>query len=62
MKASWQIDKILCSIVEKLQTTYHCRAIILYGSRARGDFKSTSDYDVAGFTAIDNKKWIARFD
>lgn len=62
MKASWQTDKVLCSIVEELQITYHCRTIILYGSRARGDFKSTSDYDVAGFTAIDNKKWITRLD
>ena len=62
MKASWQTDKILCSIVEELQTIYHCHIIVLYGSRARGDFKSTSDYDVAGFTSIDDKKWIARFD
>jgi uncharacterized protein len=62
MKATWQTDKILCSIVEELQTIYHCHIIILYGSRARGDFKSTSDYDVAGFTSIDDKKWIARFD
>lgn len=62
MKASWQTDKILCSIVEELQTIYNCHIIVLYGSRARGDFKSTSDYDVAGFTSIDDKKWIARFD
>ena len=62
MKISWQTDKMLCSIVEELQTIYHCHIIVLYGSRARGDFKSTSDYDVAGFTSIDEKKWIARFD
>ena len=62
MKTSWQNDKILISIVEELQTIYHCHTIILYGSRARGDFKPTSDYDVAGITSIGDKKWIARFD
>ena len=62
MKTSWQNDKALCAIVEELQTTYHCHTIILYGSRARGDFKPTSDYDVAGITPTGDKKWIARFD
>ena len=55
-------DIVLNAIVEELQTIYHCHTIILYGSRARGDFKPTSDYDVAGITAIGDKKWIARFD
>lgn len=62
MKTSWQNDPVLCSIIEELQGIYHCHTIILYGSRARGDFKPTSDYDVAGITSMSDKKWIARFD
>lgn len=58
----WKSDEILRSIVDELQITYHCHTIILYGSRARGDFTSTSDYDVAGITSSNDKKWIARFD
>lgn len=57
-----QTDMVLNAIVEELQTTHHCHTIILYGSRARGDFKPSSDYDVAGITATGDKKWIARFD
>ncbi|MBA2649577.1 MAG: nucleotidyltransferase domain-containing protein [Legionella sp.] len=62
MKTSWQNDKILGLIVEELKTIYHCHTIILYGSRARGDFQPTSDYDVAGIRPKGDKKWIARFD
>jgi predicted nucleotidyltransferase len=62
IKTSWQNDNILQSIIHELQTTHHCHTIILYGSRARGDFSKTSDYDVAGITAFGDKKWIARFD
>jgi uncharacterized protein len=62
MKTSWRNDTTLRSIVEELQHLYHCHTIILYGSRARGDFKPTSDYDVAGITTVGDKKWIARFD
>ena len=59
---SLKTDLVLNAIVEELQTIYHCHTIILYGSRARGDFNLTSDYDVAGITATGDKKWIARFD
>ena len=62
MKTSIQNNKILSSIVEELKTIYHCHTIILYGSRARGDFQPTSDYDIAGITSFGDKKWIARFD
>ena len=61
-KSSWQDDKVLQSIVNELQLTHHCHTIILYGSRARGDFSKTSDYDVAGVTTSGDNKWIARFD
>lgn len=59
---SWQDDKVLLSIIKELQTIHHCHTIILYGSRARGDYSKTSDYDVAGIAASGEKKWIARFD
>jgi len=62
MKAIWQNDDILSAIIEELQTIHHCHTIILYGSRARGDCKSSSDYDVAGIRSQGDKEWIARLD
>ncbi len=59
---SWEQDNVLQSIIKELKMTYHCHTIILYGSRARGDFSKTSDYDIAGITTSGDKKWIARFD
>src|SRR5207237_9884180 len=38
----------LADIVQTLTVDHGCHAVILYGSRARGDFQSTSDWDVAG--------------
>jgi uncharacterized protein len=38
----------LADIVQTLTVDYGCHAVILYGSRARGDFQPTSDWDVAG--------------
>lgn len=55
-------DETLTTIVDELKNTYHCHTIILYGSRARGDHTSTSDYDVAGIRKTGQKKRIARFD
>jgi hypothetical protein len=34
--------------MDELRTKYACHTIILYGSRARGDARATSDYDVLG--------------
>jgi predicted nucleotidyltransferase len=55
-------DVILQSIVDELISIHHCHTIILYGSRARGDFTSTSDYDVTGITENGKKQRIARFE
>jgi predicted nucleotidyltransferase len=55
-------DVVLQSIIEELVSRYYCHTIILYGSRARGDFTSSSDYDVAGIAVSTEKKRIARFD
>jgi predicted nucleotidyltransferase len=38
----------LAEIVQTLTVDRSCHAVILYGSRARGDFQPTSDWDVAG--------------
>lgn len=37
-------DPVLQAIVEELISLYQCHTIILYGSRARGDFTASSDY------------------
>ena len=41
-------EQALAEIVQTLTVDYGCHAVILYGSRARGDFQPTSDWDVAG--------------
>jgi uncharacterized protein len=41
-------ERALAEIIQTLTVDHRCHAIILYGSRARGDFRSTSDWDVAG--------------
>lgn len=55
-------DPVLQAIVEELISLYQCHTIILYGSRARGDFASSSDYDVAGIAKTGEKKRIARLE
>ena len=42
-------DDLLSALVERLSIEHHCHTIILYGSRARGDATSVSDYDVVAF-------------
>lgn len=59
---SLENDVVLRSIVEELKNKYHCHTVILYGSRARGDYTLTSDYDVAGISESEKKQRIARFD
>jgi len=38
----------LAEIIQTLTIDHGCHAVILYGSRARGDFQPASDWDVAG--------------
>ncbi|HCX3367491.1 nucleotidyltransferase domain-containing protein [Fluoribacter dumoffii] len=61
-KISLENDAVLQFIVDELISLHHCHTIILYGSRARGDFTVTSDYDVAGIREKGDKQRIARFD
>jgi hypothetical protein len=44
-------EQPLADIVQILTVDHGCHAVILYGSRARGDFQPTSDWDVAGIRA-----------
>lgn len=59
---SFKQDIVLDLIIDELKSIHQCHTIILYGSRARGDYTETSDYDVAGIAASGEKKRIARFD
>ena len=62
-QASFKTDLVITTIIDELKKIHHCHTIILYGSRARGDFTQTSDYDIAGITDKRIKKqWLARFD
>ena len=42
-------DTSILEIASDLKEKHHCHTVILYGSRARGDYTDTSDYDIAGF-------------
>jgi uncharacterized protein len=46
--AAMNEERVLAEIVQTLTVDHGCHAVILYGSRARGDFQPTSDWDVAG--------------
>jgi predicted nucleotidyltransferase len=48
MHAAMDEEQALAEIVQTLTVDHDCHAIILYGSRTRGDFQHTSDWDVAG--------------
>jgi uncharacterized protein len=39
-------------VIKKLISDYKCHAVILYGSRARGDFSSESDWDYFGLGEV----------
>ena len=55
-------DPVLDLIIDELTLIHQCHTIILYGSRARGDYTITSDYDVAGISKEGEKQRIARLD
>src|SRR5215218_4647738 len=41
-------DPLIGQIADELRTKHGCHTIILYGSRARGDQRPNSDYDLLG--------------
>src|SRR5215467_12577381 len=44
-------EQALAEIVQTLTFDHGCHAVILYGSRVRGDVRAASDWDVAGIRA-----------
>jgi hypothetical protein len=48
MDSAMNEEQALAEIVQTLTVDHGCHAVILYGSRARGNFQPTSDWDVAG--------------
>src|SRR5438445_455587 len=50
----------LTEIVQTLAAERGCHAIVLYGSRARGDFGPSSDWDVAGIRETGDAHRVAR--
>ncbi|CAN5503900.1 hypothetical protein BH10PSE5_BH10PSE5_32360 [soil metagenome] len=53
MTISQQTDPVLDRLVARLEGEEGCRTIILYGSRARGDASSDSDYDLICFRDLE---------
>jgi hypothetical protein len=56
------LDPIVAELAEELRQRHGCHTAILYGSRAMGDARRDSDYDLAGFgsaavTYRDARKW-----
>ena len=51
----YQTQTLLQGYIEELRKIYgeHLQKIILYGSRARGDFREDSDYDIMILTDLD---------
>src|SRR5579862_4321350 len=45
-------EQALAQIIQTLTVDHGCHAIVLYGSRVRGDFQPTSDWDVAGIRKV----------
>jgi hypothetical protein len=59
-------DPIVVELAEDLRVRHGCHTAILYGSRAAGDARRDSDYDLAGFgttptTYRDARKWRGAF-
>jgi uncharacterized protein len=60
-RATMEKDRAsLDEIVRTLVDLHGCHAVILYGSRARGDFEPTSDWDVAGIRKTGESQRVAR--
>ncbi|MGZ3747845.1 MAG: nucleotidyltransferase family protein [Pseudobdellovibrionaceae bacterium] len=45
------------TLIELIITTVQPSQIVLFGSRARGDHRDNSDFDIAVKGPVDQKKW-----
>ncbi len=61
MKAN-VIGRTIEEFAEKVKKLPEVKKIILYGSRARGDFEEWSDYDVIVIVSVKNKSIEERID
>lgn len=52
-------DLVLKQLVYELIKKHRCHTVILYGSRARGDFTEQSDYDLMGVKKTGKKYRVA---
>lgn len=52
-------DPLLNELVTELIKKHRCHTVILYGSRARGDFTSQSDYDLLGIRKTGKNRRLA---
>lgn len=50
----------LQKVIDLLTKKYKCHTVILYGSRARGDATSASDYDIMGVRKSGKKLRLAK--
>jgi predicted nucleotidyltransferase len=56
------VDPLAAELAEELRARHGCHTVILYGSRATGEARAGSDYDLAGFGPADRtyreaRKW-----
>lgn len=56
------IAPILEEFAERVRKLPEVKKIILYGSRARGDFEDISDYDVLVLVSVKNKNIEGKID
>jgi predicted nucleotidyltransferase len=55
-------DPIMEEFVQKIKQIPEVKKVILYGSRARGDFEEWSDYDIIVLVSIKNKNIESQID
>jgi predicted nucleotidyltransferase len=55
------MDQSLISILKDLEENHQCHTAILYGSRARDDFSTASDYDIIAVKATGERNRDNRF-
>ena len=60
-RTEWNVEAAIPQMVERIAQTFKPRAIILFGSRARGDARPDSDVDLlVVFESVDDKRQVAQ--